>query len=257
MIINDIFTLIEYWIDNWCLLIFLQPIYIKNNNKYEILKYELLIRLINPLKKFDNIDYKWDLLDSDLFFPDQIFEYIPEEYYSKLFKLIMNASKIIIIYNNFNISINITEYDLNYFNFPHFFNSIDSKHKMFFEFEILESVKNLSSKSINNLVYLNKEWCKLSVDDYWSTYSNLNRLIELSHNWIYINYIKIDKDFLLNKKYQELEKLVFEIKNFNKDVHIIVEWIESKDDIEFLDSLWISIFQWFYLSRPLPFYCIL
>jgi len=120
--------------------------------------------------------------------------------------------------------------------------------------EILETTKNLE----NNIWFLdliNKQikilqwkWIKIWLDDYpaWNTKFLLKYLTQL-------DFIKIDKQVLLKESsnfIKIINNYVNEIKVYQKNALIIVEWVEDWKYIDVLLELWVDAFQWYYFWKP-------
>lgn len=126
-------------------------------------------------------------------------------------------------------------------------------------FEILEyDYWKLDINAINNLIFLNEKWYKISIDDFslepGSENLSLENLIILFKNDIIIDYVKIDWKYL-KKIFNWLinEKQIIELRDFikflkNKNIEIIWEWIWNVEEGYKARNLWINLFQWIYLT---------
>lgn len=152
--------------------------------------------------------------------------------------------------------------------------------------EILEET-DFSKWLLLRLKELQKKWLQIAIDDFWTWYSTLMRVIKMRTN------VKIDKS-LIDGTYKDLNllKLVFKLfKNFNsKTINILItpieklnnsslieqkdaqaklvfivaivivsrilwtkiyaEWIEDKETQKLIEKLWIEYSQWFLFSKP-------
>ncbi len=116
--------------------------------------------------------------------------------------------------------------------------------------EIIERRSALNSKIINNLNYLIEKGFKISLDDLGAGYTNFSVLYELP-----LDSIKIDKsviDFTNTEKglvlYHNICKLCS-----NLNYKIILEGIETNEQLKKLDNGYIDYIQGWYFSKALPF----
>lgn len=126
-------------------------------------------------------------------------------------------------------------------------------------FEVLEyDYWKLDTSAINNLIFLNEKWYKISIDDFSLEPGlenlSLENLIILFKNGIIIDYVKIDWKYLkkifnwlvTEKQINELRKVIKFLKT--KNVGIIWEWIWNIEEWYIARNLWINLFQWKYLT---------
>ncbi len=119
----------------------------------------------------------------------------------------------------------------------------------YIEFEILEDelIKNFDTV-IENMKKLKEYGIKFSIDDFGSGYSSIRYLQKLP-----VDKLKIDRYFIANyneKSNQELIKMVANIaKTFGLD--LVVEGIEKKEQLDFLNSIGVYKVQGFYFSRAI------
>ena len=118
--------------------------------------------------------------------------------------------------------------------------------------EITESSYVEATDLVDKLVrQLSDDGFQVLMDDFGSGYSSLNMLTNLK-----IDAIKLDGKFLRvddNKKEKAIHVLESVI-NMAKGIGlpIIVEGVEKKEQVEFLDSLGVRYIQGFYFYRPMP-----
>ena len=90
----------------------------------------------------------------------------------------------------------------------------------------------------------------LSLDDYGTGYSNISYIYNLP-----FNYMKIDKSTLWSavKNPQAKTTLINTVDMAKKlNIQIIVEGVETEEQIELLRSLKCDYFQGYYFSKPVP-----
>ena len=122
--------------------------------------------------------------------------------------------------------------------------------------EITESIAITSSFMLKkNMDELKKIGCTFSMDNFGTGYSNLSQMAKIDYE-----LIKIDKSLLWpcfdkNNPVQEnakiiLENLITMILKLGKK--IVVEGVETKDQLDYLEKLGVTYIQGFYFSKPLP-----
>ena len=88
------------------------------------------------------------------------------------------------------------------------------------------------------------------MDDYGTGYSNVSAVFSLN-----LDVIKIDKSILWGAEKSELGMIILEntirmIRQMKKK--ILVEGVETKEQIELLEKLGVDYLQGFYFSKPVP-----
>ena len=117
------------------------------------------------------------------------------------------------------------------------------------ELEITETIYAEDSESINKRIKaLQDMGFKIAMDDFGSGYSSLNMLKEIP-----LDIIKMDLRFLdskenVEKSHKILGTLVELAKNL--DLNVVVEGVETEEQVEFLKGLGDIYAQGFYFSRP-------
>lgn len=128
------------------------------------------------------------------------------------------------------------------------FYDLEPKH---LELEITESAMIDNFQSLANKVYeLRKVGFVVSMDDFGSGLSSLNRLKD-----IHFDIIKIDKLFIENTL--ESERGVYIIENIIRmskylDLLIVAEGIETENQAKLLKKLGCNIAQGYYFAKPMP-----
>ena len=120
----------------------------------------------------------------------------------------------------------------------------------YIELEITESLFSKEPKLVLEKLYKLKELgIKIAIDDFGSGYSSLNRLKMLP-----FDRIKIDKSIIdyidLDDKSAPITKTIILLANEFK-AEITAEGVETKEQAEFLKSIFCGEIQGFYYSRPL------
>lgn len=124
------------------------------------------------------------------------------------------------------------------------------------ELEITETAddQQVSLKALE----LKEEGFKLLMDDFGSGYSSLNILLETP-----FDVIKLDKKFMENMMVSGKGRLILEqvVSMANKlELGLLAEGVETKDQIELLQSIGCDQVQGYYYAKPMPeeeFYALL
>ncbi len=154
--------------------------------------------------------------------------------------------------NDYTVSINITEEDLNknylldYLNKKSLEYSVKSSRIIL---EILEGVSNMGQK--NNVAQLQKlknSGYKLAIDDFGAEYSNFERTLDLN-----IDFVKIDakyiKDIDTNEKsYNIVSSIVFFAKK--SGIKCVAEFVHNRSVQIVIEKLGIEFSQGYYFSEP-------
>lgn len=117
--------------------------------------------------------------------------------------------------------------------------------------EITESsYADNAQQIINTVVLLRDKGFKIEMDDFGSGYSSLNMLCSLP-----IDALKLDMKFVKNicsnhKDYRLIE-IMTEIARL-LEVPVIVEGVETKEQLDLLKQIGCDIIQGYYFSKPLP-----
>ncbi len=122
--------------------------------------------------------------------------------------------------------------------------------------EITESIAITSSFMLKkNMDELKKIGCTFSMDDFGTGYSNLSQMANVEYE-----LIKIDKSLLWpcfdkNNPVQANAKIILDnmitmILNLGKK--IVVEGVETKEQLDYLEKMGVTYIQGFYFSKPLP-----
>ncbi len=124
------------------------------------------------------------------------------------------------------------------------------------ELEITETAddQQVSLKALE----LKEEGFKLLMDDFGSGYSSLNILLETP-----FDVIKLDKKFMENMMVSGKGRLILEqvVSMANKlELGLLAEGVETKEQIELLQSIGCDQVQGYYYAKPMPeeeFYALL
>ena len=123
--------------------------------------------------------------------------------------------------------------------------------KKLINFEVTESISADSYEIMNSAINaLKKEGFLFSMDDYGTGYSNMRALASMN-----LDCIKIDKSILWEAEKSDLGFIILE--NSVRMIHqmkldILVEGVETYDQIKLLQPLGINYLQGYYFSRPVP-----
>lgn len=123
---------------------------------------------------------------------------------------------------------------------------IDAKQ---INFEITESSAMTTNHVVaNNISEFEKNGVSLSLDDYGTGYSNVSYLYQLP-----FQILKVDKSILWssesNKKADATLRNIFEMSK-KLDLHVVVEGVETEEQISKLLSLGCDYFQGYFFSKP-------
>jgi EAL domain-containing protein (putative c-di-GMP-specific phosphodiesterase class I) len=122
--------------------------------------------------------------------------------------------------------------------------------------EITESIAITSSFMLKkNMDELKKIGCTFSMDDFGTGYSNLSQMAKIDYE-----LIKIDKSLLWpcfdkNNPVQANAKIILDnmitmILSLGRK--IVVEGVETKEQLDYLEKMGVTYIQGFYFSKPLP-----
>ena len=118
-------------------------------------------------------------------------------------------------------------------------------------FEITESIAADDYRILSKVIkQLKDDGYLFSMDDYGTGYSNVSAIFSLN-----LDVIKIDKSILWGAEKSKLGMIVLEntirmIRQMGKK--ILVEGVETKEQIELLRKLGVDYLQGFYFSKPIP-----
>lgn len=139
-------------------------------------------------------------------------------------------------------------------------NMIDGKHKQFWKtthavkgiiIEITESlVLDLTDKVREQFSQIKEAGIETAIDDFGTGYSSLAYLKKFN-----LDYIKIDRSFVSNIETNDSDRVLCEVivEMANKlGFKVVAEGIETKAQLDFLQSIGCCFGQGFYLSKPLP-----
>ena len=119
---------------------------------------------------------------------------------------------------------------------------------------ILEVTESLAVEDMDLmktvLMELKKEGFKIALDDFGTGYSSLNHIMEMP-----LDYIKIDKSFIdsygTSSFNPSLLSAIVELAH-SMDMQIIVEGVETRQQMEFLMFLNTDRYQGYFYGKPVP-----
>jgi EAL domain-containing protein (putative c-di-GMP-specific phosphodiesterase class I) len=118
-------------------------------------------------------------------------------------------------------------------------------------FEITESVAASDYEMLSVVVSdLKKHGFRFAMDDYGTGYSNMQSIFSLD-----FDIVKIDKSLLWGAEETELGRIILgnSIKTIDQmGRRILVEGVETKEQLEMLKELSVDYLQGFYFSKPIP-----
>ncbi|MGI6688930.1 MAG: EAL domain-containing protein [Christensenellales bacterium] len=120
----------------------------------------------------------------------------------------------------------------------------------YIELEITESLFSKNPEDVLNKLYKLKELgVRIAIDDFGKGYSSLNRLKLVPFDRIKIDKEIIDYIDIESKKAPITNTIILLAKAFSAD--ITAEGVETKEQVDFLKSLYCGEIQGYYYSRPL------
>ena len=156
--------------------------------------------------------------------------------------------------NDFAISINITQFDLEYKDFAQLVEAKLQHYNMSpsrITFEILENISlNINNQSLQTISQLRKMGCKIAIDNFGIHFSNLARLLEIQPD-----FIKIDgwfiKNINTNRRAYLVTKAIIELSH-SLNAEVIAEFVSEKEIQDKLLELGVEHSQGFYIGKPSP-----
>jgi len=124
-------------------------------------------------------------------------------------------------------------------------------NKKLINFEVTESIYASSYEILSSKIdKLQVDGFLFSMDDYGTGYSNMRALASMD-----LDCIKIDKSILWEAEKSELGMIILEssirmIRQMNKA--ILVEGVETAEQLELLKKLGVDYLQGYYFSKPVP-----
>ena len=236
--IQEYMPKLRHIINQQNILPYFQPII--NNHSNTIEKYECLARIID-----DNGEIQAPLQFIDI---AEITGMIPD-----ITKIMIDKSFQMFQHNNYEFSINISEYDLNDGYLQHYliekvqeYNITPSRVVL----EVLEGISaNGAKNSLEQLMNLKAAGFSIAIDDFGVQNSNFERV-----HCMQVDYIKIDGSFIKNihqdsKSYNVAKT----ISDFGKSIgaKVIAEYVHSQEIQDIILDLQIDFSQGYYFSEPL------
>ncbi len=233
---------IAFAIENEQIELFLQPIYCKKSNQFN--SAEALCRIntkqfgyISPSIFIPFAERKGLINQLSLTMINKVCNYLYDVKLPSFFK---------------NISINLSVIDCLDPTFPNKIINILNKYNIRnnqISFEVTESTASNAPQLEKTMTLLINEGISFSMDDFGTGYANLDSVLRLP-----FSITKIDRALLLlaqeSNKYKVLiSSLISLIKNI--DLEIVIEGVETVNQIEFLSDLEIDYYQGYYFSKPL------
>lgn len=194
-----------------------------------------------------------------------MWEISPEEKYTFDLNILRRMIEFITLYDNNNnkYSINLNPSTITHPNFIRDISKIFYERKITdysqIDFEITENgyFNDEEMKVLNaNIAFIQHLWIKIGIDDY-PNMNNNNELLDRIEN---IDFVKIDKWFLLSYKDKHIpldmllrafQRHINDIRERVWDVDIVVEGVENEELFTILkENFWdqITLFQWYHFS---------
>ncbi|MBP7282235.1 MAG: EAL domain-containing protein [Leptospiraceae bacterium] len=213
---------------------------IMDNRTGKIAKYECLVRIED---------------NGDIITPDKFLNLASAMGMIKLITIIiMDKAFSKFKDNDFALSINITQFDLEYKDFAQL---VEAKLQYYnisptrITFEILENISlNMNNQSLETISKLKKMGCKIAIDDFGVHYSNLARLLDIQPD-----FIKIDGWFIRNINSDHraylVTKAIIELSH-SLNAEVIAEFVSEKNIQDKLLEMNVEHSQGFYFGKPSP-----
>ena len=152
------------------------------------------------------------------------------------------------------ISVNVSGHDFYHVDLYQTFTSLVEKYQIApksLKIEVTETVLSRSREQQNDtLSKLRAYGFIVEIDDFGSGYSSLNSLKDME-----TDVIKIDMGFLSQTDHVERSKMILnDIVHMIKNLHmgIVVEGVETREQLDFVTSIGCDIIQGYYYSKPIP-----
>ncbi len=217
---------------------YFQPII--NNKTTKVEKYECLARIVD-----DDGDVQSPLNFIDI---AEMTGMIPD-----ITRIMIDKSFAIFQNNDYEFSINISEYDLNDGYLREYLQAKLSQYNIDASRVVLEVLEGISAigakRSLEQLLNLKADGFGIAIDDFGVQNSNFERVHAMQ-----VDFIKIDGSFIKNiYKNDKSYTVAKTISQFGKSIgaKIIAEYVHSKEVQDIVLELGIDYSQGFYFSEPL------
>ena len=225
--------------------VFLQPVLYTENQ--EVYGFEGLIRLFDENNQLVNtqelikvFERKGEISKLD--------EYVFEEVCKHSLKLKEEFNK------DFSYSFNISPITLSK-DFLRFLKKTIKKYEINPEHFVMEIIETLGFKDFDESLLLLEELktlgFRIAMDDFGMGYSSLSYITKLP-----LSIIKIDRHFVHNYQTNEFDRMIMlTIKDISKslDIEIIVEGIETTEQLDFIKEIGAHYFQGYLHSKPMRY----
>ena len=152
------------------------------------------------------------------------------------------------------ISVNVSGHDFYHVDLYQTFVSLVEKYQIApknLKIEVTETVLSRSKELLNDtLSKLRAYGFIVEIDDFGSGYSSLNSLKDME-----TDVIKIDMGFLSKTDHVGRSKMILnDIVHMIRNLHmgIVVEGVETQEQLDFVTSIGCDIIQGYYYSKPIP-----
>jgi len=233
----QILHILKEAIDNKNIICFYQPI-IENSTK-RIVKYETLVR----------IEY-----DNKIIPPSKFIDVAKQGiYYSKITEIVLSeAFDIVKKFKDYDISINISEIDIEKEIVRELIYEMLSKNKEFAKyvtFELLEDADVEKYDVLEEFITKIKDLgVTIAIDDFGSGYSNFIRLINYKPDFLKLDGTLI-KDIHKDKFSYSVVKSIVEFAKAN-EIKTIAEFVENEEIFKTVKELGVAYSQGYYFGKP-------
>ena len=221
---------------------FLVPFFqgIRDNRTGKIQKYESLVRIVQN----DEVISPYHFLQTA-----KLSGMLPD-----ITKMMIDKSFTMIKENEFSISINITEDDLDLNYLQEYLMRKSSEYGITPSRVTLEILEGMSANGkrdhVRQLSALKRIGFKLAIDDFGAEYSNFERVLDLD-----IDFLKIDARYIKNidinnKSYEITKSIVYFAKNAK--IPCVAEFVHNESVQSIVEELGIEYSQGYLFSEPNP-----
>ncbi len=211
---------------------------IRNNKTGLLNKYEALARLVSKGKIYTPFFFL-DIAKSSGFMYE-------------ITKIMMDKAMGCIKSSDIDISLNITEEDLNKGYLEEYITTLSKRYRIKTDritLELLEGITSSGTKNnIEKLRILKNMGIKLALDDFGVEYSNFERIAELD-----IDFIKIDAKYIKNLTTSlKSRKIVKAITDFAHSINteVVAEFVDNKETQKIVEDFGIEYSQGYLFSIP-------
>lgn len=255
--------LISYEITEWDMVSYEKKINLQNNLPKAIKDHAFIVHYQPQVEKYSKKVISMEALvrwehKEEIIPPGYFIDYAEENGYilditKQVVKQVLNDINYYQFMKEIKISINISPVHLIEEEFYQFFKSMISEYDVNPKQIVLELTENVLINDMEQVVEgiqrIKDIGVQFSLDDFGTGYSSLHRFISLS-----FDEIKFDRCFIDEMKNKEdLEEFVKLVDYFkSSDMRIVIEGVETENQVDLLENTPIDIYQGYYFYKPKP-----